>query len=209
MSGRAAGTAVLVQEVWRDRVWAARPMTVVADDEVVALWMPQGTRWRAPDAVGDCAGRTDRAARRRCAMLAGTWSHLDRVWKMNTLWLSPRDEPYAVWVCWDEAWRVLGWYVNFQEPMAASDKGFVTFDWFLDLRVDAAGTVEVKDEDEFSTAATTGLLGVREYEDVRSRVPLLTAQAAQGSGVFDPRWTRWRPPPTWPQPGLPNDWKRR
>ena len=27
------GETVVVQEVWRDRVWAARPMTVVNDEE--------------------------------------------------------------------------------------------------------------------------------------------------------------------------------
>ncbi len=44
-----AGDAVVVQEVWRDRVWAAKPMRVVRDDgDCVALWFPKGTRWKAP-----------------------------------------------------------------------------------------------------------------------------------------------------------------
>ncbi|MHB8470963.1 MAG: hypothetical protein ACYDCH_14585 [Gaiellaceae bacterium] len=43
------GEAIVLQEVWSERVWAARPMTVVRDDDdLVALWFPRGTQWRAP-----------------------------------------------------------------------------------------------------------------------------------------------------------------
>ena len=40
---------VLVQEVWEERVWAARPMRLVAKTEDGAvLWFPRGTGYRAP-----------------------------------------------------------------------------------------------------------------------------------------------------------------
>jgi hypothetical protein len=40
---------VLVQEVWEERVSAARPMRLVAETPVGALlWFPHRTRWRGP-----------------------------------------------------------------------------------------------------------------------------------------------------------------
>lgn len=43
------GEVVVHQEVWKDRVWSARPFTVVEDDgERLLLWMPRGTRRKVP-----------------------------------------------------------------------------------------------------------------------------------------------------------------
>ena len=43
------GTVIVVQEVWRGRLWAARPVVVVADgDDQIVLWSPQGTRRKVP-----------------------------------------------------------------------------------------------------------------------------------------------------------------
>ncbi len=41
------GSTIVVQEVWRGRLWSARPLTVVEDErDRLVLWCPRGTRWR-------------------------------------------------------------------------------------------------------------------------------------------------------------------
>jgi len=45
----AAGHQVVYREVWRGKVWTARPVTVVQDTlDGVALYLRSGTRWKLP-----------------------------------------------------------------------------------------------------------------------------------------------------------------
>ena len=45
----APGDVVVHQEVWRDRVWAARPLVVVEDSpERMLFWLPAGTVRKVP-----------------------------------------------------------------------------------------------------------------------------------------------------------------
>ena len=121
------GETVVLQEVWRDRVWAARPMRVARDDgDFVALWVPRGTRWRAPIDVpgGDWHG--DRGPRLAECAASGHWHHRELVWEIDTLQLLRAGDWHAVWVSWRPGFEPWGWYVNLQQPFRRSKLGFET-----------------------------------------------------------------------------------
>ena len=43
------GKQVVYREVWKNRVWAARPVTVVQDSsELIVLYLSAGTHWQRP-----------------------------------------------------------------------------------------------------------------------------------------------------------------
>lgn len=110
---------VLVQEVWEERVWAARPMRLVAETPTGAvLWVPRGTRGRVPAAP---TGRPREATRaeRQSALV-------EEAWDTSTLEIWPRD-PWA--------WRADGW------------RGFRTMDLVLDVVAELDGSRRLEDED--------------------------------------------------------------
>lgn len=48
----AMGDRILIREVWRGRVWTARPVTVVQDtSDLIAFYMMPGTRYKHPRAT--------------------------------------------------------------------------------------------------------------------------------------------------------------
>jgi hypothetical protein len=111
---------VLVQEVLEERVWAARPMRLVAETPAGAvLWFPRGTRRRVPTVP---TGRPREATRaeRESALV-------EEARDTSTLQIWPRD-PWA--------WRADGW------------RGFRTMDLVLDVVAELDGSRRLKDEDE-------------------------------------------------------------
>ena len=134
------GKTVLVQEVWQDRVWAARPMRVVRDDgDFAVLWFPRGTCWKAPTTppglprgrkIGRAPGHV-RAERRVGipAMPSGTSTRSSSCARATgTRSGSPGSLPG----------EHLGWYV-LQLPFRRTQLGFETMDLVLDLIVDPDG----------------------------------------------------------------------
>lgn len=203
----AVGEAVLLREVWRGRVWAARPMIVACrSTELVALWMPAGTEWRAPQAGPGQRDIRDRGTRILRTLEAGGWGYLERRWRMHTLWLIPPGEPYAVWVCWDERWEHLGWYVNFQSPLAGGPRALSAMDLVLDLRVGPDREPRLKDDAYLAEAVARGLIPGGVADRLRELAAVLGDRARAGRGLFAPEWTNWRPDASWPTPSLPGWW---
>lgn len=79
------GEVVVHQEVWKDRVWAARPFTVVEDDgERLLLWMPRGTRRKVPmtpPSRRDPATLDDRIIE---LLARRDWVYVDHLWLRRT-----------------------------------------------------------------------------------------------------------------------------
>lgn len=115
-----AGSTVVVQEVWRGRLWSARPVTVVHDGGAsVALGCPAGPRWKTattpptPPTRPRAATRAERfvASLSRC-----DWVLADCTWHVPTLCLAREGDWHAVRVAYEENGEHRGWYVNLQEP---------------------------------------------------------------------------------------------
>ena len=192
----------VVQEVWRERVWAARPMRVVRDEgDFAALWFPRGTAWKAPTTPPDLPRAADRGERLADCALSGRWVFRDVEWDVDTLVLLREGPWHALWVSWLPSGEQWGWYVNLQRPFRRTELGFETMDLVLDLIVDPDGSWRWKDEDELATWVARGVFEPELAERIRAEGESVLARAPWPTG-----WEKWRPDPAWELPELPDGW---
>ena len=202
------GETVVVQEVWHDRVWAARPMTVVHDEEsFVALWFPKGARWKRPTAPPSRLAARPRAVRLARCLTLGDWMFENAEWDVSTLTLMRAGDWHAVWVSWLEDGSHCGWYVNLQKPYLRTAKGFETMDLVLDVVIDVDRRWRWKDEDELEVFVAAGVLAPPLTERMRAEGRRVARRAEQNEPPFDDSWLSWRPDPSWARPELPDDWE--
>jgi predicted RNA-binding protein associated with RNAse of E/G family len=192
-----AGDAVALREIYRGRVWAARPWTVVRDDsELLVLWIPAGTRTKVPA----------RPTGERLRMQADEWMLVDNQWHSEgTLRLAIPGDAHSILLFWRE-WTFLGWYVNLEEPLRRMHVGFDYLDHKLDLVIWADGSWEWKDEDELEEAVDAGILTPLDAREIRDEGERVLAQYEIGASPFRDGWENWRPDPAWPVPVLPAGW---
>jgi Protein of unknown function (DUF402) len=192
------GESITLREVWRGRVFEARPMVVVQDEpEQTTLFLPGGVRCGVPIADD---GRELRLP--------------DRPWRLEIRVRGPqpvlsfawRDTPYAVllWVAEDER-RV--WYVNLEEPIVRTPVGFDTVDHILDAVVELdRSSWRWKDEDELRYAVRLGLFSEAEAADRYDWGERAVERVIEQRPPFDRDWTAWRPDPGWNVPRLSDGW---
>ena len=201
------GETVLVQEVWQERVWAARPVTFVSDhDDLVVLWFPQGTVWKRPTSPPERSGLETRGERLASSLALGDWVFEDAAWEVSTLMLLRPGEWHSQWVSWLADGSHLGWYVNLQEPFRRTPKGIETMDLALDVVIDVDRTWRWKDEDELETFVARGVFDEGLAERLRAEGLRVAGRAERNEAPFDEPWPSWRPDPAWGSPSLPDDW---
>jgi Protein of unknown function (DUF402) len=203
------GQTVVLQEVWRERVWGARPMQVVRDEgDFVALWFPRGTRWMAPidDPSRDWDG--DRGERLAECAATGRWAHRKLAWEVDTLQLLRRGDWHAVWVCWLPDGENYGWYVNLQRPFRRSPIGFETMDLALDLVVEPDRSWRWKDEDELEAFVERGVFEPELPQRLRGEALRVLERLELSAPPFAEPWHEWRPDAGWELPRLPEGWER-
>jgi hypothetical protein len=203
------GETVVVNEVWRGRVWSARPMRVVRDEgNFVALWFPRGTCWMAP--IDDPAREWDGDRGERLAACASRseWRHRELEWDVDTLWLMHESDWHAIWVSWLPGGEPWGWYVNLQEPFRRTPRGFATMDLMLDVIVDADRSWRWKDEDELEIFVERGAFEGGLADRVRAEGVEVARRAESDEPPFSEPWHKWRPDPAWTTPQLPDGWDR-
>ena len=192
----------VVQEVWRERVWAARPMRVVQDEgDFAALWFPRGAGAVASSALSRRSRAADRGERLADCALSGKWVFRDAGWDVDTLVLLREGPWHALWVSWLPSGEHWGWYVNLQRPFRRTALGFETMDLVLDLVVDPDGSWRWKDEDELATWVARGVFEPELAERIRAEGESVLARAPWPTG-----WEKWRPDPAWELPELPDGW---
>lgn len=203
------GDTVVLQEVWRDRVWAARPMRVAWDeDDFVALWMPRGTRWKAPTTPPTRERNGDRGVRlAECAAL-GDWVFRDLEWDVSILSLMREGDWHALWVSWLPSGEHWGWYVNLQKPYRRTALGFETMDLALDVIVEPDRSWRWKDEDELEAFVQRGVFDRAIAERIHAEGLEVVGCAERDEPPFCEPWPDWRPDPSWAVPELPQGWDR-
>ena len=202
-----AGDTVVVQEVWRERVWAARPMRVARDDgDLVALWFPKGTRWKAPTTPPTRPREATRGERLATSAALGDWVFVDAAWDVSTLALVREGEWHAIWISWLDTGEQWGWYVNLQLPIRRTELGLETMDLMLDVVVELDGTWRWKDEDELALFVERGVFDPAIAERVREEGLEVVRRAERNEWPFDGGWPDWRPDPSWTPPELPDGW---
>jgi hypothetical protein len=204
---RSPGEEVVVQEIWRGAVWAARPMTVVQDeDDRVALWFPKGTLWKAPTTPLEWPREPTRGERLATCLARGEWAFVDAEWGVETLVLLHPGEWHALWVSWLDGGEHWGWYVNLQEPFRRTALGFATMDLVLDVIIEVDRTWRWKDEDELATFVSRGVFDDALAVRVRDEGVRVARRAERNEPPFDEPWPEWRPDASWPVPELPAGW---
>jgi hypothetical protein len=192
------GEGVALREMWRGRVFEARPMIVVQDDlDQTTLFSPGGAR---------------------CGLPIGEDGHElrlpDQPWRLEIRARGPQpalsfawpNTPYAVllWVAEGER-RV--WYVNLEDPIERTPIGFDTVDHALDAVIELdRSSWRWKDEDELAHAVRAGLFSEAEAADFYAWGERAVERVMERQPPFDQDWTSWRPDPSWSIPELPPGW---
>jgi hypothetical protein len=194
------GDPVALRELWRGRVFAARPTIVVQDDpDQAAFFLPGHARCGRPVGQDGAELRLPDRPWRLVVRPRGPHPILSFAWP---------DTPYAVllWAAEDER-RV--WYVNLQRPLARTSIGFDTVDHALDVVIELDGSSwRWKDEEELAAAVRDGLFSQNEADDFRSWGERAVGRILRGDPPFDRDWSGWRPDPEWGEPDLPVGWDR-
>lgn len=198
----------MLQEVWRESLWSARPMTVVEDfPHRTVLWKPHGTVFQLPWPLPGHP-RQPRAERIAGCMERGDYVFEPAMWEVSTLWFLYPDTHYSIWYSWYPDGQPWGWYVNFQRPFdrAGADR-LHTMDLALDLVVDLDLNWHWKDRDEFDLRSERGLTTIAEAAAVKEAADKVRRRLVLGKEPFDEPWGAWLPDPEWPPPELPPDWR--
>lgn len=203
-----AGTVIVLQEVWQGKLWSARPVRVAEDGpDLMALWCPEGTPVKGPFAPwrpGRVAGPEFFVS----MLTHQDWLFGDFTWRTSNLMLLRTGDWHSVWVSWSSLGEKMGWYVNFQRPFQRIQHGTQTMDLMLDLVVGQDMTWRWKDEDEFETLVSHGLIDGEEAARVRQEAASVIKQIEANKAPFSEPWHDWRPDPSWPLPELPEGWDR-
>lgn len=201
------GSTVILQEVWRDKLWTARPMTVVAvEPERLVLWSPKGTLWRTatdPHGLERLPTRGERFARRMTSM---AWVMGEFTTDIDSLYLIPHVGMHAVSLGWLPDGSFAGWYINLQEQFSRGKERFRTMDLTLDLLISPDGTWRWKDEDELEVLVAAGVYPADLPDLLRLEGERVLEMHRTHQPPFSEGWERWRPEP-WPAPVLPSDWE--
>ena len=173
-----------------------KPVIVVEDSpELVALWMPLGTRTLMSKPVP--ADRPKPWGPGEWELVAGTWRY------RNTLFLHRPGEWRATWVRWTATGEFDGWYVNLQEPLWRTRWGFDIRDLQLDILVAPDRSWRWKDEDDFARSIECGLIAPEKADAARRSAAQAVAAIEAGGWPFDESYREWRPPAGWRIPELP------
>lgn len=187
-----SGDVAVLREIWRGRVWKARPWIVVHDrPDQLALYIPKGTPTKIPPGSG---------------IPRDEWELEDGVWDRPTLRLTAPRTPHSVLVWWAE--DVLeGWYVNLERPLERTEVGFDYLDLELDIFVRPDRSWEFLDEDEFDEAQRLGVIAPEEAAAVRAEAARAVRMIEAWESPFCDGWENWRPNPAWSVPALPTGWE--
>ena len=192
------GTSVALRDVWNERVWAARPATVVHDvAEQILLFLPRGRRWFAPVRSG-----------RRLKIPQPDFELAGQRYDMNVLSFAWPGTVAAVLLFFGADWSPLFWYVNLEESLRRTEIGFDTLDRQLDAIVGFDGSWRWKDEDELAEAIRRGVTPADEEPRLRDAGERAVRRILDREPPFDRDWITWRPEPSWPPPELPEGWER-
>jgi len=196
------GDPILLREIFRGRLWTARPATVAAvRDDLIAVYLAPGTLFKV-------AANTSRD--RILERLDGGWELRDHEWtRGRTLHLLRPGVSHAIHLWWlPPDWRFGGWYVNLQEPIRRTPLGFDYMDHMLDIVIEPDLSWRWKDEDEVTEAVSTGMVSQVWADEVRREGERVIERLELRRPPFCDGWESWQPDPRWPIPELPAGWHK-
>lgn len=199
------GDQIVYREVWKNRIWTARPVTVVQDtSKLIVLYLSAGTHWNRPAPVDEDKNIFHHY------LLKGRWSLVEQVWRWDSLILIPPGEAHAVHIMRGEekgSREFVGWYINLQEPLRRTPIGFDFMDQELDIVVKPdLSEWGWKDEASFEKARELKLFSEDEAGQIRAEGAKMILRIETKELPFNRGWEKWYPPVEWPVPSLPEGW---
>lgn len=186
-----SGEVVALREIWRGRVWKARPWIVVHDTpKQLAPWIPDGSPTKIPPGSG--VPRDD-------------WVLEDGIFTPDALRLAVPGAWHSVLLFWRRG-TFEGWYVNLERPLTRTPVGFDYLDRELDIYVRPDRTWEYLDEDEFDAARRLGVIDDADAARVHEEAERVLGAVTRWDSPFCDGWESWRPRPEWTIPQLPAGW---
>jgi hypothetical protein len=182
---------VLFQYARNGIVTTACPVRVIEDssERVVVYWP-----------VGVEVGRHS---------LVNEFRSYSRHWtETNVVMITEVGAAHSVWAMWlAELWEFHCWYVNLQDPIRRTWRGYLSRDHSLDVVIYADDTWRWKDEGETEDQIERGVLTRQLALLARAEGEAVLKRWRAGGRPFSEGWPEWRPDPGWPIPDLPPDWR--
>jgi hypothetical protein len=209
----------------------ARPYRVIADsDEVVALFMPEGTvtqRWHIAERRYMDSTAVSRVDTLRLLFPGAPYDvtlffeaegeppwHLDGLFEGEGLqegWRERRraegEDVFRLPPRPVEPGRFRGWYVNVQTPFDRQPYGFDVADMTLDVVVRPDRSWYWKDTDELRDALAAGACSEAQAEQIWEAGRQVVRLVESGSAPFDESWRRWQPLPREAITEVPDGWQ--
>ncbi|MBD3927205.1 DUF402 domain-containing protein [Nocardioides cavernae] len=179
------------------------PMRVVRDDERgLVAWLAEGTEQVGMAPVDGRALR-DVPLAERFGVPRGP---VLRRWSgSGVVRIAPTGRPWSVWVFREDDGAHAGHYVNLELTHRRRDGVSATRDLVLDLWLDAAGDLWLKDADELDAAVGSGHCSPEVAAEVRAVAEWAREELVEGGAwPLDEEWTSWQPPADWTVPSLPD-----
>jgi hypothetical protein len=197
------GQPVLVREIWHGQLWTARPEIVVQDtSELLALYIPRGAHWKQARSFDDKKVST-------LSRKTGEWKLADTIWQgEGRLRLAVPGSQYSVLAFWNDNHTALNcWYINLEDPLTRTARGFDYMDQLLDIIVEPdLKNWHWKDEDEFQEAIDLGLIPPQQAKMFRAEGEKALKLLQSGNSIYN-SWEYWQPDPSWQVPVLPEGWE--
>jgi hypothetical protein len=181
-----AGDTILERHLFGGAVVVARPVTVVSTDgDTLVTWLSPGSEVAIP--VG------------RVPPYAGART---RRWQPPGILqlVRPRDA-YALALLRDRDGRFARWYINLQEPLRWTERGYDTREHLLDIWRPVGGDWMWKDEDELAAAVESGAFTQEEATGIRADAERAVREVELPTG-----WEEWEPEPPLSALRLPSGW---
>ncbi|MFD5465858.1 DUF402 domain-containing protein [Kitasatospora sp. NPDC127059] len=175
-----SGEVIVRREILDGREWLVYPVRVVADDGgQLAVHLVRGTPLTFGG--GDFSWGLH------------PWVHFDHSWQSeDVLQLQRPGDGYAVWARY-QGGELVDWYVNFQEPLRRTGRGFDTLDQELDLVIPADGSAyRWKDVDHFEERVRSGGFTPEQARAVRAAADEVVGLIEGGDAWWE-QWRHWRP----------------
>jgi len=184
------------------KVHAARPVTVVSDDgTTVALQLVVGTPMVWPE-FGDRSELIKKFA-------SGEWTFVERTWTDNDVLILMREgDAYSPQLYRSRDGATKLWYVNLQDPVRRTTRGFDTLDHILDVFAGLdLSWWQLKDEHELAEAVELGVVTSARADEIRD-VAAHVGALIDGGDAWWAAWSDWEPDLTSPIPALPENWRQ-
>jgi len=196
------GRAIILREVWRNKVYSIMPVIVAHDSSSWSeLYLAPQTPCLIPHTREGVMIRIP----------TDEWVFDSVEWAGGgVLYLVQPGSGYTAIAYWDDDHVFDHWKINLEEPMRRTPLGFDYMDQLLDILVSAdRSTWRWKDEDEVRQAQARGIFTAEQVSELYQRGEHAVQSILGNEPPFNEDWENWMPDQAWRIPtDLPQGWER-